>query len=86
MSWQSEMDWQKANGYKEECEDVKELVEYIKDTRSDGFCSSNLMNELLIIQYVSDDAKPGYKHIVRRLNRIGYATLVGFRLLEKNKL
>lgn len=85
MSWQSEMDWQKSNGYKKEYEEINELMEYIRCTRSDRFCSSNLMNELYIIEFVPHDAKPIGKHMVRRLNRIGYATLVGFRLLEKNK-
>lgn len=32
MSWQSEMDWQEANGYKKEAEEVNELIEYIRGT------------------------------------------------------
>lgn len=83
MSWQNEMDWQEANGYKKESEEIKELIEYIRSTRSDRFCSSNLMHELYIVEFVPCDVKPINKHIIRRLNRIGYATLVGFRLLEK---
>ena len=42
------------------------------------------MHELLSIDFVPHDAKPGDKHMVRRLNKIGYATLVGFRY-EENK-
>ena len=85
MSWQSEMDWQEANGYKKEAEEVNELIEYIRGTRSDRFCSSNLMHELYDIRFVPRDVKPKDRHMVRSLNKIGYATLVGFRLLKEKE-
>lgn len=85
MSWQSEMDWQESNGYKKESEEIKELIEYIRNTRSDRFCSNNLMRELYDISFVPRDAKPGNRHMIRKLNKIGIATLKGFRLLELKK-
>ena len=84
MSWQSEMDWQETNGYKKEADEIRELIGYIKNTRSDGFCSSNLMQALYDFKFVPRDAKPGHKHLIRSLNKIGVAALEGFRLLERN--
>lgn len=83
MNWQSEMDWQETNGYKKEADEIKELIEYIRDTRSDRFCSSNLMQALYDITFVPRDAKPEHKHMIRKLNKIGIAALEGFRLLKK---
>lgn len=85
MSWQSEMDWQESNGYKKESDEIRELIEYIRNTRSDRFCSGNLMRELYDISFVPRDAKPCHKHMIRRLNKVGIATLEGFRLLENKK-
>lgn len=86
MSWQSEMDWQETNGYKKEADEIRELIEYIRNTRRDRFCSNNLMQALYDIKFVPLDAKPKDKHMIRYLNKIGIATLEGFRLLERNKL
>lgn len=79
------MDWQESNGYKKESEEIKELIEYIRNTRNDRFCSNNLMRELYDIDFVPHDAKPGHKHMIRGLNKVGIATLEGFRLLENKK-
>lgn len=77
MSWKNDMDWQAANGYKKETDEIYELIEYIRNTRNDNFCSSNLMRELYDFSFL----KSG--RMIRSLNKIGRATLEGFRFLEK---